>query len=93
VEGGDPHALRVLTDELDDAPSHFIGRLVGERDRHDLKGACVTRSEDVGDPSREYSRLARASARDHEQGSPALEDRFALGFGQALKQRRGVERA
>jgi hypothetical protein len=38
-----------VPDEGDDASTHLVGRLVGERDRHDLPGTGVARGEDVRD--------------------------------------------
>ena len=78
VEGGHPHALRVVTAELDHPLPHLARCLVGEGDREDLPGRCAL-SDEAGDPPREDPRLARAGAGDDHERAFTVEDGLALG--------------
>ena len=78
VEGGDPHALGGLADDLVHAFAHLRGRLVREGDREDLARPRLARLEQPGDATREHTRLARAGSGDDEECGAAVFDGDAL---------------
>ena len=84
VKRGHPHRTSVLAHQLHHAPSHLVGRLVGEGDGHDLVGPSVPGREQVRDSPRQDPRLTRARTGDHQQRSSALHDRRALGRGESF---------
>ena len=79
VERHHPRGARRRADEVGDALAHLPRRLVRERDREDLGRLDADRAEQVRDAAREDARLARARARDDEDGAFGVEDGLALG--------------
>jgi hypothetical protein len=78
VERRDPHALRPAAEQLLDALAHLVRRLVGERDREDLARPRFPALDEPGDAPGEDARLARAGARDDEEGGAAVLGGLAL---------------
>ncbi len=83
VERGDHELLRArLADEARHALLHFLRSLVGEGDGQDRSGQDPA-IEEPRDPRGDDARLARAGARENEEGTGIVLDGFPL---------RGVER-
>jgi hypothetical protein len=78
VEGGQPHAARVLADQRFDALAHFAGRFVGERHRQHLVRLRVAVADEVCDPIRDDASLPRARTGEDEQRSLAVQHGVAL---------------
>ena len=85
VEGADPHAARAVREQGPQALAHLGGSLVGERNGQDLPGPHALVGDHVGDAVREDARLARARAREHEQGAARALHGLALGGVEALQ--------
>ena len=62
VKSADPHAARVDRRQRREAREHFPGGLVGEGHREHRRRVGLARSQQPGDPRREYARLAAAGA-------------------------------
>ena len=78
MERADPQATRIAAQELGDTRAHLAGSLVREGDREDaLRRDAVLRDE-VGDPRRQDSGLARPRPGEHEERSLRVLDGLAL---------------
>ena len=71
------------------AGPHLFRRFVRERDGEDPLRVHLVASDQVGDAARDDARLARARARQDEQGALGVPDGFLLGRVQPLQQRVG----
>ncbi len=78
VKRREPDALGRRTDERLDALTHFLRRLVGERDREHFIRVGVAVADQVRDPKSNYARLARARTREDEQRPVAMQHGLAL---------------
>ena len=78
VEGRHPHPGGVGTDELDDAPSHLVGRLVREGDG-EYPPRLHARDDEAGDAPGQDPGLARPGPGDHDERAALVQHRLALG--------------
>ncbi len=78
VEGHHPHGSRLRPGQRGDPGRHLAGRLVGERDREDLRRRGVPLLEQVGDPVGEHPGLARPRAGHDEQRAAVVHHGGAL---------------
>ena len=79
MERAEPHA--VARGQLGHAALHLVGRLVGERQRQDLRRRHAA-FQQVGDAVRDDAGLAAARPGQHQQRPVAVRHRFALRFGE-----------
>jgi hypothetical protein len=93
VERGHPHQPRPRADQLGHPLLHLTGGLVGERDRDDLAGVHVALAQQVGDPMRQHTGLARPGTGDDQQRRPGMRDGVTLRSVEPGEQRLGVEPA
>ncbi len=79
MKGAEPlHALDSAADQQPDALAHFARRLVGEGHGENLPRPCALRREQMSKPRRQYARLARARAREHQHRPVETFHRLAL---------------
>ena len=88
----DPQALRVRANQLLYPLAKLSRGLVRERDRQDLGRPGKALAEQVRDPVREHAGLPGAGARQDEQGTFAVADRFELRRIEEFGQRIGHQR-
>jgi hypothetical protein len=69
VEGADPEARRIPTEQPADPLLHLPRGLVGERHREDPIRRHALSVDQMGDPGGEDARLPRPRAGEHQQGS------------------------
>jgi hypothetical protein len=86
VEGHQPHAARVPTEQPLHPFAHLLGGLVGEGDRQDLPGLRHVRVDQIGDPVGEHPGLAAAGPSEYQQRSLTVCDGLALGLVETLQQ-------
>ena len=86
VEGRHPHRLHDRADECSDTLAHLGRRLVGERDRQDLRRMHAG-VDQVGDAMREHPGLARTGAGDHQERAGLVDDGVELVGIEALGER------
>ena len=87
VEGHDPHRTHAAADQQLSAIPHLRRSLVGERDRQDLARLNGPGGDQVGDPVREHTRLARAGAGQDQQRTVAVGHGVPLRVVQPVQQR------
>ncbi len=86
VEGADPHPAHVHRQHVLQARQHFLGRLVGERDRQHAPGRDLARVQQPGDAGGQHTCLARAGTGEDQRGFGRQRDRGQLLCIQVLQQ-------
>jgi hypothetical protein len=86
VEGRQPHAAAVASDERLDARAHFFRRFVREGDGEDLRWTRMPVADQKRRAAGDDARLAGTSAGEDQQRPAGMKDRFAL-----LRIQRGEE--
>ena len=67
VEGGNPHRAAVGVEQPLNTLAHFLRRLVGEGDRHDLIGIRNALRHEIGDAMGDDARLSRTRSSKNEE--------------------------
>ncbi len=91
VEGRDPHLLAPGPHQLGDPVAHLPGGLVGEGDGQHTPRRRVAGGQEVGDPSGQHAGLPRTGPGHHQQRTPPVLHRGALGQGQVVDQLGGAD--
>ena len=94
VEGRHPHPPGVGTDELDDAPAHLVGRLVGEGDG-EYPPRLHARDDEAGDAPGQDPGLARTGPGDDDERTALVQHGLPLGrvqVGDEVRDRAGDRR-
>ena len=86
VEGGDPHQLGPVADQVHHPASHLRGRLVGEGDGQDRTRMHPPLADQIRDPPGQHPGLARAGPRHDQDRSALVQHRLALRRVQPLQQ-------
>ncbi|MCY1503409.1 hypothetical protein D9M68_375340 [compost metagenome] len=90
VEGADPHAGRVVAEQLFDALAHLAGGLVGEGHRQDRMRRGPLDLDQEGDAVHQHAGLARAGAGQHQLAAQRCGDRAALGIVEGSEEEFGI---
>ncbi len=85
VESPHPKITRVGTHYLFDPLPHFLGRLVGERQGHDVERINALTVNKVGNSKREYPCFAGTGPRNQHARSFGIDHPFALWFIQTIQ--------
>ena len=87
MEGADPHAGRVYTEQFTNAQPHLGGSLVGEGNREDAVRAGVLDLDQPGDAVHQHPGLARAGTGQHQLATERSGDSLALGIIEGVEQK------
>ena len=78
VKGAQGYAASAFAQQVDDAPFHLAGGLVGEGDRQDLVRPHAHRADQIGNPLGQDAGFARPRASQHQHGAKPRGDGLLL---------------